>query len=288
MRDPVSSQVPGPLASFAEEFHVRLERSGYARRSLAGHLRLMADLSRWLGERRLDSSGLSSEVVSEFVAGRRAAGHRDARSARSLRPLLEFLRELGVAPAVAAPLVVDPVGVLLADYASYLTGERGLAAVTVGREMDLVRPFLAARVVGDVLVLGSLTAGEVTAFMLARSRCVSTATVQRTGTALRSLLRFLHLRGVIDTSLVGAVPTAASSPDPGSGHSCGGPRVTPVRAGHDLCPSAAAHRGHHHARGRGVAGGDRAGAAPPARAVDGRLREGRSRTATRAGAALAG
>ena len=35
-------------------------------------------------------------------------------------------------------------------------------------------------------------------------------TVQRGGTALRSLLRFLHLRGVIDTSLVGAVPTAAN------------------------------------------------------------------------------
>jgi integrase/recombinase XerD len=34
--------------------------------------------------------------------------------------------------------------------------------------------------------------------------------VQRTGTALRSLLRFLHLRGVIGASLVGAVPTAAN------------------------------------------------------------------------------
>jgi site-specific recombinase XerD len=203
-------QVTGPLAPFAKGFRARLERSGYARRSQAGHLRLMADLSRWLVERRLDGSGLCSEVVAEFVVDRRAAGHRDARSARSLRPLLEYLRELGAAPALAAPRVVGPVGVMLADYATYLTRERGLAAVTVGRETDLVRPFLAARVVSDVLVLDSLTAGEVTTFMLARSETVSTATVQRTGTALRSLLRFLHLRGVIGTSLVGAVPTAAN------------------------------------------------------------------------------
>jgi integrase/recombinase XerD len=210
MRDLGLVQVTGPLVPFVAGFGVRLERLGYARQPQAGHLRLMADLSRWLGERRLDSSGLSSEVVAEFAAGRRAAGHRDARSARSLRPLLEYLRELGVVPAVAPPLAIDPVGVVLADYASYLAGERGLAAVTVERETGLVRPFLAARVVGDVLVLDSLTAGEVTAFMLTRCGSASSATVQRTGTSLRSLLRFLHLRGVIGTSLVGAVPTAAN------------------------------------------------------------------------------
>jgi integrase/recombinase XerD len=208
MRDPALVQVTGPLAPFAEVFRVRLDRSGYALQSQAGHLRLMADLSRWLVEHRLNGSGLSPEVVAGFMLDRRAAGHRHARSARSLRRLLECLREIGVAPAVAAPLVLGPVEVMLADYAAYLARERGLAAVTVQRETDLLRPFLAARVVGDVLGLGSLTAVEVKAFMLARSESASPATVQRTGTALRSLLRFLHLRGVIDTSLVGAVPTA--------------------------------------------------------------------------------
>ena len=210
MRDPALVQVTGPLAPFAEVFRARLNRSGYALQSQAGHLRLMADLSRWLVEHRLNGSGLSPEVVAGFMLDRRAAGHRHARSARSLRPLLECLREIGVAPAVAAPLVLGPVEVMLADYAAYLARERGLAAVTVQRETDLLRPFLAARVVGDVLDLRSLTAGAVTAFMLARSESASPATVQRTGTALRSLLRFLHLRGMIDTSLVGAVPTAAN------------------------------------------------------------------------------
>ena len=103
-----------------------------------------------------------------------------------------------MAPAVTPPLVLGPVEVMLADYASYLARERGLAEVTVQRETDLLRPFLAARIVGERLLgLDSLTAGEVTGFMLARSGSASPATVQRTGTALRSLLRFLHLRGVI-------------------------------------------------------------------------------------------
>ena len=209
-RDPALDQVAGPLAPFVERFHARLELLGYALQSRVGHLRLMAHLSSWLGVHGLNGSELSPEVVDGFVLDRRAAGYRDARSARSLRPLLEYLREVGAAPLAVQQQVVGPVEAMLAGYASYLTHERGLAVLTVWRSTDLVRPFLAARVAGDLLGLESLTAAEVTAFMLARSESASPATVQRTGTALRSLLRFLHLRGVIGASLVGAVPTAAN------------------------------------------------------------------------------
>lgn len=211
MRDPALIRVAGPLELFAEGYVARLESWGYARQSRVGHLRLMADLSGWLNGRGLDSSALNPEVVEGFVADRRAAGHRDALSARSLRPLLGHLREVGAAPVVPRQLL-GPVEAMLRDFVSYLTQERGLSVLTVRRDTDLVRPFLAARVVGagDVLGVESLTAAEVTAFMLARSESVSPATVQRTGTALRSLLRFLHLRGEIAVSLVGAVPSAAS------------------------------------------------------------------------------
>jgi integrase/recombinase XerD len=210
MRDPVSVQVAGPLAPFVAGFRVRLELLGYAPQSRVGHLRLMADLSSWLSERGLDGSALSLQVVDGFVLDRRAVGHREARSARSLRPLLEYLREVGAAPLPGQQRVAGPVEVMLADYASYLGHERGLAVLTIQRDTDLVRPFLAARVANGLLGLESLTAADVTAFILARTQSASPATVQRTGTALRSLLRFLHLRGVIGSSLVGAVPTVAN------------------------------------------------------------------------------
>lgn len=212
MRDPALIEVAGPLAPFAEGFLARLELWGYARESRAAHLQLMADLSGWLGERALGGAALNPGVVDGFVADRRTAGRRYARSARSLKPLQEHLWEVGVIPQAMQPQVLGPVEAMLSDYACYLARERGLSVLTVVRDSDLVRPFLAARVVGagDVLGLDSLSVAEVTAFMLARSRCASPATVQRTGTALRSLLRFLHLRGVVGASLVGAVPTAAN------------------------------------------------------------------------------
>jgi hypothetical protein len=53
--------------------------------------------------------------VGEFVAERRAGGCRDGRSARSLTPLLEYLRDVGAAPLPAARPVVGAVETMLAD-----------------------------------------------------------------------------------------------------------------------------------------------------------------------------
>ncbi len=210
MRNPALVHVPGPLAPFAEGFRDRLELSGYAPESRVVHLRLMTDLSGWLGERGLDGSALSASVADGFVRDCRASGRRDARSVRSLRPLLEYLREIGSAPLPVRERPAGPVEAVLADYAVYLAHERGLAAATIERNTDLVRPFLADRVAGGLPGLEALTSADVIAFMLACSESASPATVQRTGTALRSLLRFLHLHGVTSSPLGGAVPTAAN------------------------------------------------------------------------------
>jgi len=208
MRDPALVQVLGPLAPFAEGFRAWLELVGYAQGSRAVHLRLMAQLSGWLGERGLDSSALSPAVMDEFDAHRRD-GHQGGRPVRRCRsPLLEYLREVGAAPCVQR--VAGPVETFLVAYGIYLSQERGLAAGTVQRHTDAVRPFLTARVGAAGLDLTGLAGADIVAFMLAQSVSAAPATVQRTGTALRSLLGFLHVQGVIDSSLVGAVPAAAN------------------------------------------------------------------------------
>lgn len=89
MRNPALVQVRGPLAPFAEGFRARLELLGYARQPRVVHLELMDQLSRWLDERGLDGSALSTEAVEAFVLDRQSAGHQNARSIRSLRPLSE-------------------------------------------------------------------------------------------------------------------------------------------------------------------------------------------------------
>ena len=210
MINPELVRVTGPLSPFREGFGTWLETAGYSRKMRAVHLRLMGDLSCWLGEREETIAGLSTPLLAEFIAGRRAAGQRTGLSMRALRPLAEYLRGTGAVLAEEPAPPSGPVEEAIAEYASYLRAERGLAAGTIEHETVLVRPFLAGRVrEGGFKDLESLTAADVQAFVLDCARSASPARVQRTGTALRSLLRFLHLRGVTVSPLAGAVPTAA-------------------------------------------------------------------------------
>jgi site-specific recombinase XerD len=208
--NPELVRVTGLLSPFREGFGTWLETAGYSRKMRAVHLRLMGDLSRWLGEREETIAALSTPLLAEFIAGRRAAGQRTGLSMRALRPLAEYLRGTGAVLAEEPAPPSGPLEEAIAEYASYLRAERGLAAGTIEHEIVLVRPFLAGRVrEGGFKDLESLTAADVQAFVLECARSASPARVQRTGTALRSLLRFLHLRGVTASPLAGAVPTAA-------------------------------------------------------------------------------
>ena len=210
MRNPALVRVPGPLSPFRDGFAGWLETACYSRQVRALHLRLMADFSLWLEVRGEASAGLSTPLLAEFVTSRRAAGCRTGLSMRALRPLAEYLRGTGAMPPEEPARPSSPADEVIAGYASYLRSERGLAAGTIEAQTALIRPFLTGRVHESVQDLQSLTAADVQAFVLDCARSFPPSRVQRTGTALRSLLRFLHLRGVTVSPLAGAVPSAAN------------------------------------------------------------------------------
>ncbi len=114
-------------------------------------------------------------------------------------------RNYAVPPAAAAPLT--PMGVLLGEYRDWLVGERGLAAATVARYERTARQFLAQRAVsGAVFKPAALTGVDVNAFLLAECARVSTGSAKGRVAELRSVLRFLYLRGITPLRLGTAVP----------------------------------------------------------------------------------
>jgi len=198
------------LEPFSPGFAAELGRVGYSPVAASFQLQLMAHASRWLEAEGLEAGGLSAGTVGRFLAARRAAGYTNYLSTRAMAPLLGYLRGLGVAPAVAAEGPGTPAEVLLGRFGEYLALERGLAAGTVWDYVHAVRPFLVA-VYGDGdLDLWGLSAAEVTAFVVARCPGQARGSAKLTVTALRSLLGFMHVDGLIPRSLVGAVPSAAS------------------------------------------------------------------------------
>ncbi len=151
---------------------------------------------------------LSGPVIERYLAERRVAGYREYRSSRALAPLLAYLAPLGVLPA-PAEVRLGPVEELLVRYRDCLLVERGLTAETVRGYVDCVRPFVAGRLRGDVLDLVGMTAGDVTGFVLAACPGRAVGSAKLIVCALRSLLRWLHLTGVIPVSLAATVPSVA-------------------------------------------------------------------------------
>ena len=202
------SFVRGPLEPHVTGFAELLLRQGYSRTSAEQHVCFIAHLDRWLATEGIALDGLSRPVIERYLAERCAAGYREYRSVKALRPLLDYLAPLGVLP-IPQVVLPGPVEDLLDRYRAYLIGERGLTAGTSRGYVDFVRPFVVTRLRGAVLDLAGLTAADVTGFVLGACPGRAVGSAKLIVCALRSLLRWLHLTGQVSTSLAAAVPSVA-------------------------------------------------------------------------------
>jgi integrase/recombinase XerD len=202
--------VTGPLEVYAAGFAVELERLGYVPRVVELKVRLMAELSTWLVGEALEVSGLSVEAAERFMAARRDAGRVKWVTTKSLAALLGYLDCLGVTLPASVLVAAGPVEEVLARFERYLRTERGLGAGTICGYVNAVRPFVAGRLHGGRVELVGLTAGEVAAFVVAVCPQRPAGPAKVIVTAMRSLLRFLHLEGTLPVSLASSVPPVAS------------------------------------------------------------------------------
>jgi site-specific recombinase XerD len=206
--DPSRVGVTGPLSRYAPGLVAELVEAGYRPNAAAVHLRLLAHLSRWLEREGIDPSELREPVIERFRK-EDLARVRSLRIAAGLVPVLSYLRGLGVVPAAHEPALSN-VELLLARYREYLLIERGLSAATARGYIDCVRLFVSSRAGEDgELDLFGLTPQDVLGFVLAECQCRPRRSAKLMVTALRSLLRFLHVEGLIERPLAQVVPSVA-------------------------------------------------------------------------------
>ena len=234
MRDLSRIRVTGPLEPYVSGFVAELMEHGYTPVSAAHQLRLMAHVSRWLALDGFGPDDLSPGRVEQFVAARRDAGYVNYVTPRALVALVGHLRDLGVAPP-AGELSLSEVEELLGRYRAWLCSERGLACVTARNYSGMVRPFVATRVnAAGELDLRTLAAGDVLAFVLAQCPHRRPGSAKLLVTALRSLLGYLHVEGVIARPLAPVVPSVAGWRLAGLPRGLGAEQVTALLDSCDL------------------------------------------------------
>jgi len=207
-------RVTGPLAPYAAELTRGLTERGYAPSTRTGQLRVMAHVSKWLQGRQLSVLDLSAERVDEYLAGRRAGGYSSFRTRASLARLLEVLAECGAplspTPATAGVVALSRTDVLLAGYERFLREERGLASSTTAAYVLRARRFVADHTdEGDLRVV---TAATVSGAVLHEAEALSVASARVFAVALRWVLRYGYLSGLIDTDLSAAALPVTGRP----------------------------------------------------------------------------
>lgn len=184
-------RVSGPLAQHVAAFAARLRNQGYTELSLANQLRLMAHLSRWLATCELVPGALTSELLDRYLALRR----RTRTAWRSRRGLAPLLAHLGLTESVAVP--GGERSELIERYERHLV-ERGISVGVRTHYVAVATDLLIEHVPSD------LTGADVTHFA---RRLLGKPGQNGRLSALRAVLRYLHIAGETSTGLAAVVPS---------------------------------------------------------------------------------
>src|SRR5215218_2974391 len=202
-----SRRKPGPLGPFVDGYRAWLVGRGYSPSVVIRSLVTLGHLGRWLERNALAVDQLTATAVSGFLAEYR--DHRGRLPGASVWPLLEYLRAEGAVPP-EPPAVVVPVEQLVGRVPPVAALRARVGAGHGPRGEQFAQRFLAGRVSADDPrgVLG-ITAAEVNAFLVRECARVSIGSAGCCTYRLRSLLRYLAVRGFADPGLAHAVPRVA-------------------------------------------------------------------------------
>jgi integrase/recombinase XerD len=200
-------RLSGPLARFADGFRAHLFEQGYSLWGAQEQLYLLAHVSRWMEAEGVELAALSPAALGQYFVWRRRQGYVSSLSPLSLRRLLGYLDGLGVLPPDDA--VPSSAERLLDGFRRYLLEERGMAPGSVRLYAGIARLFLAERSEPLEDDLARLSAAEISTFVLRESRRRSVRSAETVVCALRALLRFLHVHGLIAEPLAAVVPSVA-------------------------------------------------------------------------------
>jgi len=123
--------------------------------------------------------------------------------------LIDYFREAGVTPIPCSAPCDAPVAKITADYARFLSQQRGLSRATLNNYLPIAGRFLETRFGSGPVSLSKLRVVDITRFMLNEAWRVGSNQARRVASPLRCFLRFLTQEGKVAANLAIGVPRVA-------------------------------------------------------------------------------
>jgi integrase/recombinase XerD len=198
----------GPLGPHIDELIAQLQGPNYTRHSIRCKIRVIADFSRWLTKRQIDARAVDSVRVRRFLADRERSARRTLGDTAALQQMVDLLRQKHVTEPSARSSALSERELVEKDFSKHLLQDQGLMPSTPACYLRHISRFLREYFGNGPLRFDRLVGADITGFIQRHTRGYSCSRAQQVVTALRSFLRYLRLRGLINVELT-AIPKIA-------------------------------------------------------------------------------
>lgn len=194
------------------EFTATLLARGHPPSTVTIYTNAARHLVRWLQESHQGIRSLTDRAVEEFVSHHLptcqcpAPAPHDSNTMRAAVRRFRLhvkLRQEAIRPAAKT---LSPLETELRDYRAHLRDTCGLAEATCTYRIRYASEFIRRFVKGKNVKPLGITAQEVTEHVARRAKGVKPGTIRVIADSIRSYLRWLQLRGLLDAHIVSAVP----------------------------------------------------------------------------------
>ena len=194
----------GPLGVYVQKLANQLADSGFRRRTIRLQLRAADQFGRWLCHRK-DIQAASRSDVDAYM---RRHGCVKRGEHKALIRLFSIMEQEGIVVGTANA-TTNPRDAFLERFADFLDQERGLSVSSITLRRGIANK-LADHCFGvDPMDWSRIEASQILSFVRKEVRRTKTG-ARNTTTAVRSLLKYLHLSGLMTKDLAGVVPSVAS------------------------------------------------------------------------------
>lgn len=202
-----------PLGQVIEEHVTHFRELGYTWLTIRDHVQCLLHFGCWLRSRRVGLEAVNAELVRRFMYDHPAKCHCPRPAPvrlHQLRPALNhLLRLLRAKGLLNEDVHRGPIDTVIDQFGRYLREVCGLSESTCTSRTRYAREFLDKKFGRRELRWTALQASDVISFVTDFAPRYRPPSIQCVASSLRCFLRYLHVQGTCESSLVAAVPRVA-------------------------------------------------------------------------------
>ena len=208
----VKSLNSGPIGKYVNSFIELLVKQGFSTEYIPKRLGIIADLNRWIVNKKLKVSNLDSKKVLDFMSDHNSRFESVDRGVHraTLNLFINFLQEKGMIQKPKILVMLNAKDKILFKFDEHLDKQKGLSKSTRIYYRRYIRMFLLEIFGSKKIDFRKLNAKYVLYFIRKLSEAISPKQSQLVTTALRSFFQYIRLIGKINIDLSNYVPTVAN------------------------------------------------------------------------------